>query len=262
VNGPALTCCAVDHLGRVSVGAPARRACLLPGLQFGLRSGGGPGRLVGELAVRPEQERDRDRDTVRRVRGSSSVGSGTLTEVDRSQAGYRGNVDERQFELCVQAAVDSLPAELRSRMSNVAVVIDDDAPAGSWLLGLYRAAARGTQVLSRTRSRSTAGRSSACTGMTRRGFAPRSVVWCCTRSHTTSGSATSGSSSSTAIDPRQLTRTVTGVQSLRTRAAEHHSDPRRNSGTWQSRRSYHARLPAPNTEARLQPARRESGRDT
>ncbi len=55
-----------------------------------------------------------------------------------SQAGYRGIVDERQFELCVQAAVDSLPAELRSRMSNVAVVIDDDAPAGSRLLGLYQ----------------------------------------------------------------------------------------------------------------------------
>jgi predicted Zn-dependent protease with MMP-like domain len=52
--------------------------------------------------------------------------------------GYRGSVDEREFELCVQAAVDSLPAELRSRMSNVAVVIDDDAPAGSRLLGLYQ----------------------------------------------------------------------------------------------------------------------------
>jgi len=37
------------------------------------------------------------------------------------------SMDERQFELCVQAAVDSLPDELRSRMSNVAVVIDDDA---------------------------------------------------------------------------------------------------------------------------------------
>jgi len=55
-----------------------------------------------------------------------------------SQPGYRGNVDERQFELCVQAAVDSLPDELRSRMSNVAIVIDDDAPSGSRLLGLYQ----------------------------------------------------------------------------------------------------------------------------
>jgi len=40
--------------------------------------------------------------------------------------------------LCVQAAVDSLPDELRSRMSNVAIVIDDDAPADSPLLGLYQ----------------------------------------------------------------------------------------------------------------------------
>lgn len=42
-------------------------------------------------------------------------------------------MDERQFELCVQAAVDSLPDELRSRLSNVAIVIDDDAPSGSRL---------------------------------------------------------------------------------------------------------------------------------
>ena len=48
------------------------------------------------------------------------------------------SVDERQFVLCVEAAVDSLPGELRSRMSNVAVVVDEDAPSGSWLLGLYQ----------------------------------------------------------------------------------------------------------------------------
>ncbi len=48
------------------------------------------------------------------------------------------SVDERQFELCVRAAVDSLPDELRLRMSNVAIVIDDVAPSASSLLGLYQ----------------------------------------------------------------------------------------------------------------------------
>jgi len=45
-----------------------------------------------------------------------------------------------------QAALDSLPPELRSQMSNVEIVIDDDAPPRSRLLGLYE----GVPLTSRT----------------------------------------------------------------------------------------------------------------
>jgi predicted Zn-dependent protease with MMP-like domain len=46
-------------------------------------------------------------------------------------------VDVAAFEAEVQAALDSLPDELRSRMSNVGIVVEDDPPPGSRLLGLY-----------------------------------------------------------------------------------------------------------------------------
>ena len=42
------------------------------------------------------------------------------------------------FERVVQAALDSLPPELRSRISNVEIVVEDEPPPGSRLLGLYR----------------------------------------------------------------------------------------------------------------------------
>ena len=41
------------------------------------------------------------------------------------------------FEGLVNDALDSLPADQRSRMSNVAVVVADEPPAGQRLLGLY-----------------------------------------------------------------------------------------------------------------------------
>src|SRR6185312_432426 len=44
---------------------------------------------------------------------------------------------ETQFEHLVQSAVDELPVEIRSRMSNVAVVVEDEPPPGQRLLGLY-----------------------------------------------------------------------------------------------------------------------------
>jgi predicted Zn-dependent protease with MMP-like domain len=43
-----------------------------------------------------------------------------------------------QFEQYAQAALDSLPADLRERMSNVEIVIEDEAPPGEPLLGLYQ----------------------------------------------------------------------------------------------------------------------------
>jgi predicted Zn-dependent protease with MMP-like domain len=47
-------------------------------------------------------------------------------------------MDEAEFEQCVREALDSLPAELRDFMSNVAVVVEDEPPGGQPLLGLYQ----------------------------------------------------------------------------------------------------------------------------
>jgi predicted Zn-dependent protease with MMP-like domain len=46
--------------------------------------------------------------------------------------------DERRFEECVEEALDSLPPELAGLMSNVAVIVEDEPPAGAPLLGLYQ----------------------------------------------------------------------------------------------------------------------------
>ena len=42
------------------------------------------------------------------------------------------------FDQIVQEALDSLPAELRDRMSNVELVVEDEPPPGQPLLGLYQ----------------------------------------------------------------------------------------------------------------------------
>ena len=42
------------------------------------------------------------------------------------------------FEQCVEDALVSLPDDLRIFMSNVAVVVEDEPPAGMPLLGLYQ----------------------------------------------------------------------------------------------------------------------------
>jgi predicted Zn-dependent protease with MMP-like domain len=44
-------------------------------------------------------------------------------------------VDE--FEDSAQAAIDSLPDDLRQAMSNVAIMVEDEPPPGMPLLGLY-----------------------------------------------------------------------------------------------------------------------------
>ncbi len=41
------------------------------------------------------------------------------------------------FEDSVEAAVETLPDDLREAMSNVAIVVEDEPPAGQPLLGLY-----------------------------------------------------------------------------------------------------------------------------
>ena len=45
---------------------------------------------------------------------------------------------EHDFDRSVLEAVDSLPAELRAFMSNVAIVVEQEPPAGQPLLGLYQ----------------------------------------------------------------------------------------------------------------------------
>jgi predicted Zn-dependent protease with MMP-like domain len=45
---------------------------------------------------------------------------------------------EIDFEECLEAAVASLPHGLRTFMSNVAIVVEDEPPAGMPLLGLYQ----------------------------------------------------------------------------------------------------------------------------
>ena len=49
--------------------------------------------------------------------------------------------DERpevEFEEIVDAAIEDLPADLRTAMSNVEIVVEDEPPAGLPLLGLYQ----------------------------------------------------------------------------------------------------------------------------
>jgi predicted Zn-dependent protease with MMP-like domain len=41
------------------------------------------------------------------------------------------------FDVVIQSALDSLPADLRARMTNVDIVVEDDPPPGQRLLGLY-----------------------------------------------------------------------------------------------------------------------------
>ena|SRR5438105_4354330 len=43
-----------------------------------------------------------------------------------------------RFERYAQDALDSLPSDLRERMSNVEIVVEDEPPPGQRLLGLYQ----------------------------------------------------------------------------------------------------------------------------
>ena len=43
-----------------------------------------------------------------------------------------------EFEESVEAALETLPDDLREAMSNVAIVVEDEPPPGQPLLGLYQ----------------------------------------------------------------------------------------------------------------------------
>ena len=47
-------------------------------------------------------------------------------------------IDGFDFEQAVRDALDSLPPDLRRAMSNVEIVVDEDAPPESRILGLYQ----------------------------------------------------------------------------------------------------------------------------
>jgi predicted Zn-dependent protease with MMP-like domain len=49
-----------------------------------------------------------------------------------------GSGGESDFEEAVEDALDSLPADLREFMSNVAIVVEEEPPPGKPLLGLYQ----------------------------------------------------------------------------------------------------------------------------
>ena len=49
-----------------------------------------------------------------------------------------GGVSSEQFVAWVEEAIAELPVELRDAMSNVALVVDDESPAESSVLGLYQ----------------------------------------------------------------------------------------------------------------------------
>ena len=46
-------------------------------------------------------------------------------------------MQETEFEEVVRAAIDGLPPDLATAMSNVAIVVEDEPPPGMPLLGLY-----------------------------------------------------------------------------------------------------------------------------
>jgi predicted Zn-dependent protease with MMP-like domain len=45
---------------------------------------------------------------------------------------------DEQFEEYAEQALDSLPPELREQMANVEIVVEEEPPPGSRLLGLYQ----------------------------------------------------------------------------------------------------------------------------
>ena len=47
-------------------------------------------------------------------------------------------IDGFDFEQAVRDALDSLPPDLRDAMSNVEIVVDEEAPPASRILGLYQ----------------------------------------------------------------------------------------------------------------------------
>jgi predicted Zn-dependent protease with MMP-like domain len=65
--------------------------------------------------------------------GCGAADSGIVAEMDaRSEPGLND-----PFEEAIDDALNSLPADLRAAMSNVAIVVEDEPPDGRPLLGLY-----------------------------------------------------------------------------------------------------------------------------
>ena len=102
-------------------------------------------------------------------------------------------------------ALESLPEDLRSFMSNVELVVEDEPPPGMRLLGLYQ----GVPLTRRTSFYAGVPPDKITIyqrplerlyGTDRIGSSARSAASCCTRSRTTSASATSACASSAVTD--------------------------------------------------------------
>ena len=113
-----------------------------------------------------------------------------------------------EFGQLIQEALDSLPDDLRSEMSNVEILVEDEPPPGQPLLGLYQGVPltrRGINYSGALPDKITIyqGPLERIYGHDPELFAARSSASSCTRSRTTSASATSGSSRSTATERNQ-----------------------------------------------------------
>ena len=67
-------------------------------------------------------------------KGYPSTDSGIVAEMD---ARWEPGLND-PFEEAIDDALSSLPADLRTAMSNVEIVVEDEPPDGRPLLGLYR----------------------------------------------------------------------------------------------------------------------------
>ena len=60
-----------------------------------------------------------------------------LSQYRAARARLLPRTSRRAFEALVADALDELPAEVRARLDNVAIVVEDQPPHGAPLLGLY-----------------------------------------------------------------------------------------------------------------------------
>jgi predicted Zn-dependent protease with MMP-like domain len=92
-------------------------------------------RLVAAGLVEEEAGDYRLSERGRRLLAERALGGARLSGPNDTPGGEAGEFD---FERVIQEALDALPGELRAAMSNVTIVVEDEPPPGSRLLGLYQ----------------------------------------------------------------------------------------------------------------------------
>jgi predicted Zn-dependent protease with MMP-like domain len=97
---------------------------------------------TGSVNLSPSARRDLGIGDGPRGRSNGSRASGrSERQLPYYAAGVEAGVPDpadRLFERYVEEALDALPPDLRARLSNVEIVIDDEPPSGQPLLGLYQ----------------------------------------------------------------------------------------------------------------------------